>query len=225
MTHSTDSFVGIQFDPYGPKPDEDLNILVTMRQVGEEDFSVLYNHTGVHRGINAEDYLHGAISQVKGNGEVSLKRKFSFVDILTAVVAGILIMISVAGITKALAFRVVLTGSMIPAINPGDLIITVNDKYKNPVLNDVVVYIGERFDGSDVAPFAHRIIGGDASSGWVVKGDANPAADVQKPTADDIDGVVIATVPGIGNYLSPQFLVMLTIIGFGAWFIFDWARD
>jgi hypothetical protein len=68
-------------------------------------------------------------------------------------------------------------------------------------------------------------VGGDEKSGWIAKGDANPTADVQRPTAEDIQGVVIATIPGIGKFLTPQFLILLTIIGLGMWLVFDWARD
>lgn len=216
--------VGIQFDPNGPEPDDDLNILVTLRQIGEEDFSVLYNKDGVQTDVNAEQYLHGAMAPVLEEDE-DVESKFSAINILTFVIAAFLISISVAGMTKTLAFRVVLTGSMVPNINPGDVIVTVNDKYKAPGLNDVVVYIGRKFDGSEVAPFAHRIIGGTAESGWIVKGDANPNEDVQKPTGADIQGVVIATVPKIGTFLTPQFLALIVIIGLGMWLVFDWARD
>lgn len=221
---STKGLIGIQFDPNGPKPDDDLNILVTLRQVGEEDFSVLYNDHGVQTNVNAEDYLQGAISKVHDE-QPSRESRFSFSTILTVIITTLLIGISLAGMTNTLAFRVVLTGSMVPTINPGDLIVTLNDQYVEPKLNDVVVYIGKRFDGTDVAPFAHRLVGGDEKSGWIAKGDANPNADIQRPTAEDIQGVVIATIPGIGKFLTPQFLILLTIIGLGMWLVFDWARD
>lgn len=224
MKNASQSLVGIQFDPNGPKPDQDLNILVTLRQVGEEDFSVLYNEGGIQTGVNAEDFLQGAINK-KPIAESKKETKFTFANIFTVIVTSFLVAISVAGMTNTLSFRVVLTGSMVPAINPGDVIVTMNDKYRAPVMNDVVVYTGKRFDGTEVAPFAHRLIGGDSTSGWIAKGDANPAPDTQRPTSDDIQGVVIATIPAIGRFLTPQFLMLIAVIGMGAWMIFDWARD
>lgn len=224
MSSRDSKLLGIQFDPSGAKPDEDLNILVTLRQVGEEDFSVLYDHKGIHRDVDAEQYLQGAINR-QNPTLIDQKHHLSFTTILTAVITTLLISISIAGLTNTLAFRVVLTGSMVPAINPGDLVVTLNDKFINPKMDDVVVYIGKSFDGTEIAPFAHRIIGGDATSGWVVKGDANPEADVQKPIAEDIEGVVVATIPNIGNFLTPQFLIMLMVIGAGIWLVFDWSRE
>ena len=85
----------------------------------------------------------------------------------------------------------------------------------------MAVYQGKRFDGSPVAPFAHRIIGGDAVSGWIMRGDANPATDVQRPTSVDILGVVIWTLPRIGYLLSPQLLLALALAIFAIWLIAD----
>jgi len=52
---------------------------------------------------------------------------------------------------------------------------------KIPHKGDVVAYQGRRFDGSKVGVFSHRIIGGNQASGFIVKGDANPSPDVQRP--------------------------------------------
>jgi signal peptidase I len=115
-------------------------------------------------------------------------------------------------LTSVLSFNIILTGSMEPTIKPGDMIVTINDKYLQPKINNVVIYEGKRFSGEVVAPFAHRIIGGSEKTGWVLKGDANPAPDVQKPTSVDILGVVIATIPNAGNILNIKALVFLAVI-------------
>lgn len=114
--------------------------------------------------------------------------------------------------TSVLSFDIILTGSMEPAIKPGDMIFTINDKYVQPKINDVVIYEGKRLSGEVVAPFAHRIIGGSEANGWILKGDANPAPDIQKPTSVDILGVVIATIPNAGNILNFKALIFLAVI-------------
>jgi signal peptidase len=108
--------------------------------------------------------------------------------------------------------RIVMTGSMQPSIKPGDLILAVSDSYLTPKLNDVVIYEAKRFNGEVVAPFAHRIIGGEASNGWITKGDANEQADVQKPNSQDITGVVVLTIPNVGLFLNIRTLIFLSVI-------------
>jgi len=108
--------------------------------------------------------------------------------------------------------RIVMTGSMQPSIKPGDLIFAVSDSYLTPKLNDVVIYEAKRFNGEVVAPFAHRIVGGDESNGWITKGDANEQADVQKPNSQDITGVVVLTIPNMGLFLNIRTLIFLSVI-------------
>jgi signal peptidase len=121
--------------------------------------------------------------------------------------------------------RVVLTGSMAPAIKPGDVVVAVSPQRKAPKIGDVVVYTGRRFDGTKVADFSHRIIAGDGKSGFTVKGDHNSTPDVQKPTIKDISGVVLFTIPFVGRILNPQALLLLLILGFGIWLIVDAFRE
>jgi signal peptidase I len=101
---------------------------------------------------------------------------------------------------------------MQPNISAGDMILAVSDTYKKPQLNDVVIYEAKRFNGEVVAPFAHRIVGGDESNGWITKGDANEQADVQKPNSQDITGVVVLTIPNVGLFLNIRTLIFLSVI-------------
>ena len=131
-------------------------------------------------------------------------------------------LLNVSGLVKS---QVVLTGSMIPAINPGDMVISTTPDKKVPEIGDVVVYAGKKFDGSKVASFAHRIIGGNATTGFEVKGDNNPDPDTQKPVLSEIEGVVLFTVPFVGQILNPQVLILLLLCGFGLWLIVDAFRE
>lgn len=112
------------------------------------------------------------------------------------------------------SFRVtnVLTDSMSPTIVAGDFVLTANDRIHPPTVGDIVMYDAKRLDGTVVARFTHRIIGQDAD-GWIVQGDANPEPDVQHPTEADIQGVVVARIPGIG---SIQLVWVPWAIGAGA---------
>jgi signal peptidase I len=131
-------------------------------------------------------------------------------------------LLNVSGLIKS---QVVLTGSMIPAINPGDMVISTTPDKKAPEIGDVVVYTGKRLDGTAVASFAHRIIGGNATTGFTVKGDNNPDPDTQKPVLSEIEGVVLFTVPFVGQILNPQVLILLLLCGFGLWLIVDAFRE
>ena len=130
--------------------------------------------------------------------------------------------LSFSGVAKA---RIVLTGSMKPAINPGDIIITTPISHKSPKVGDVIAYQARRFSGQAIGVFSHRIIGGDLQSGFVVKGDANKTPDNQKPVAKDILGVVLFTIPFLGNILTPKALFLLVPCIFGLWLILDAMKN
>jgi signal peptidase I len=132
---------------------------------------------------------------------------------------------SLLNISGEIKSQIVLTGSMIPAINPGDMVISTSPNRITPEIGDVVVYAGKRLDGSKVASFAHRIIGGDFKSGFVVKGDNNPDPDTQRPVLSEIEGVVLFTIPFVGQLLNPQIFVLLLLCAFGLWLIVDAFRD
>jgi hypothetical protein len=66
---------------------------------------------------------------------------------------------------------------------------------------------------------------GDAQSGFVMKGDNNPAPDTQQPTLADISGVVFYTIPIIGKLLTPRGLLVLVPSIFGLWLVIDALRN
>jgi signal peptidase I len=129
--------------------------------------------------------------------------------------------LSAAGFVKA---RIVLTGSMEPAIKPGDIVILAPTPRTQPKIGDVVAYTGRRFSGESVGTFTHRIIGGNPEEGFLVKGDNNPSPDVQRPTGADISGVVFFVIPFIGKLLTPKMLMILVPIGIGLWLVVDTLR-
>ena len=130
--------------------------------------------------------------------------------------------LSFSGNVKA---RIVLTGSMAPAISAGDIIITTPITRKAPMVGDVIAYDAKRFNGEKVAIFSHRIVGGDIKSGFIVKGDANKSPDPQKPTGQDILGVVIFVIPVIGKFLTMKALFLIIPSIFGFWLILNAMKN
>jgi signal peptidase I len=153
------------------------------------------------------------------------QQKFAGVTtIIGYVLSAILLSFSALSLTGYVKARVVLTGSMAPAIKSGDIVILIPTKHIEPKINDVVAYTGKRFDGSTVATFTHRILDGDKENGFLVKGDSNPEPDVQRPTLADISGVVVLTIPFIGHFLTPKALLILVPLIFGLWLVIDALR-
>jgi len=185
------------------------SVLVTIRKPNGQIRTAVVK-PGSEKIDSSPDYLEQAPIRDK---ELIRKKSFRYLSnaffISIGLTVALLLTARVTGFGEA---RVVMTGSMQPAINPGDVVVTVNDNFKQPKLNDVVIYEAKRFNGEVVAPFAHRIIGGNATNGWIMKGDANEQPDVQRPKAQDIVGVVVLLIPQIGNLLSYKSLIFIAVV-------------
>lgn len=89
---------------------------------------------------------------------------------------------------------VIVSGSsMEPTYFDGDLVIA---RDIEPSIGDVLVYAPEALGGAQVV---HRIIGGDAESGWELQGDNNDFVDPYLPTADEVKGVVLVHYANLGR--------------------------
>ena len=157
-------------------------------------------------------------------GQKVMKKLASAATIAGYVLAAILVTFSVLSSTGYVKARVVLTGSMQPTINPGDIVLTAPISRVEPKIDDVAAYQARRFDGAPVGVFTHLIIDGDGNSGWVLTGDNNPSPDIQKPKNNDILGVVIFVIPWLGNLLSKQVLFTVIPLVAGMWFLLDTLR-
>jgi signal peptidase I len=135
--------------------------------------------------------------------------------------SGILISFSVLSASGFIKARIVLTGSMVPTINPGDIVILAPTPRTQPQLGDIAAYTARRFSGEVVGIFTHRIIGGDPVNGFIMKGDANPTPDVQRPKLEDVNGVVFFVIPYIGKFMTLKMLMILIPVGVGIWLIID----
>jgi len=117
---------------------------------------------------------------------------------------------------QVLQLRVVLSGSMLPVLKIGDVVLVENTKYRKPQINDIVLYTARALDGTPVTTYAHRIIGGSAQRGWTIKGDNNSQPDYGLKADSDVKGVVLLTIPKLGRLLSP--LPIALMLG-GIWLI------
>jgi signal peptidase I len=217
------SRLGVPLEWVHGYPSRDAMTLVTVSNLQGEK-SVLISSRGI-KIVDSTEYVIAPKERVIAKRN-PVKEAFQ----LTTKVAGwavvsMLLLFTGANVTGFVDSRIVLTASMVPAINPGDLVISTSPTRLAPDKGDVVVYTGKKFDGSTVASFAHRIIGGDAVSGFEVKGDNNPDSDVQKPVLSEIEGVIFLTIPLVGKLLSPQVFILLLLCGFGIWLIVDAFRD
>jgi signal peptidase len=215
----TDSQLWLEGSPL--KDDE--NMLITLTSAAGEQ-SAYVSKQGVTV-INAGQLVEAAPepqSEDTKKQHLGIKKALSISGYVVAILLIVFAGFSFTGNVKA---RIVLTGSMSPAINVGDVIVTVPITQKEPQIDDVIAYQAKRFNGENVAVFSHRIIGGDIENGFIVKGDANKSPDPQKPKAADILGVVLFTIPFIGNLLTPKALFLLLPCAFGLWLIMDAMKN
>ena len=202
----------------------DAKTLITISD-GEIEQTILFTKTGSAI-VDPNDYVF-APEERRSQEPMAVRKQYArtlfrgaswfFVTILFSFVA-----VTATGVVNA---KVVLTDSMTPAIHPGDIVIEAPLGDRIPKVGEVVTYVGKRIDGSVVAEFTHRVIGGDEINGFIVKGDNNAEADVQQPKPEDISGIVIFVIPLIGKLLTAKNLINLALAGFGLWLIFDAIRD
>jgi signal peptidase len=203
----------------GPNGQSQSNTLITVsNDLGEE--TVLISGGRVIPS-KASLYVEAPKERVVTGNQKRILQASGYVKYLGYALVVVLLSFSALSVTGMMKARIVLTGSMAPSIKSGDIILTLPPTRMVPKKGDVVAYVGKRFDGSKVGVFSHRIIGGDANSGFIVKGDANPSPDVQRPKIPDITGVVFFTIPFIGRLLTPKSLMLIVPLIFGLWLIFD----
>ena len=215
--------LGAPLEWYHSKGSRDAVALITVSD-GEEERSALITSKGFVM-VASKDYVVAPKERLDPKKQPVRMWATRVAKICAFAIIGLLATFAALNVANIVNSRVVLTGSMIPAVNPGDILITVKPSLVAPQVRKIVVYTGKRFDGTVVGSFAHRIIDGDAKTGFTVKGDANPDPDTQKPTLDEIDGVVFIRVPFLGRLLQPQVLMLLLLIGFGISLVWSALRD
>jgi signal peptidase len=107
--------------------------------------------------------------------------------------------------------------SMLPRYHTGDLVLV--ERQSSYHVGDVIAYHVPKGDPMAGAQVIHRIVGGDATHGFVVQGDNRTAPDVWRPTAQDIVGAKALRIPN--GVLVLQFLRSPLLLGLlAACFVF-----
>ncbi len=113
---------------------------------------------------------------------------------------------------------VVLTASMTPAIEPGDVVIIDERDPASIAEGDVITFVR----GDNDVPVTHRVIGTETVGGGIAfetQGDANDAPDASLVPAENVLGAVMITIPYIGYVIqfaaSPAGFITLVVIPFG----------
>ena len=140
------------------------------------------------------------------NAPSSRKRRLLPVIEYVSLILGVVFLIFSA--TGVFQTRVILTGSMKPTLDPGDVVFAVAPTILKPEVGKTVIYTARDLSGNPVTQWAHRIISGTDEDGWTIKGDANPAADVNTVPTTDISSVVLLSIPFVGKFFNPLTLIL-----------------
>jgi len=207
-------------EPRKTKSDAMALITVTKNKL---EHGILITPRGLMK-VDSKNYVISPLNNSKQQVSIMKKTRLLVTKTFSAIILLFLAASSLLITTHVVQAKIVLTESMQPVINPGDLLVSVSPRIISPQTGKVVIYTGKKFDGTVVASFAHRVIGGDEKSGYIVKGDANDQADVQRPTLSEIEGVVLFNVPKVGLLINPKTMSLLLVFLLGIWFVAKGAR-
>ena len=155
-----------------------------------------------------------AESPASTDGRVAINRLVR--NVAVAVTLGVAAIAAWAVGTDRASYVVTYGVSMHPVYHQDDLVFVIKDDTYG--IGDIAAYYGTT-NGLRVL---HRIIGGDATTGFVLKGDNNQSTDVVFPTADEMIGKAVLHVPNGGIWLKPLLgpqglgMIGFLIVGGGA---------
>lgn len=200
----------------------DSNVLVTLSGPAGEKTVLVTSDVIVES--SAKLFVTSPPERVATKGNLRKVKAMRALTLLGYAFAALMVTFSALSATGTMKARVVLTNSMEPTISPGDIVLTMKPDRITPEIGKVVAYQAKRFDGSPVGVFSHRIIAGDEREGWVLKGDNNPDPDTQKPTNEDILGVIFYVIPFIGKFLTKEAIMIMAPMGVAIWMAIDTLR-
>lgn len=210
---------GTYFQITGKDFEPGQHLLLTVSSTKGEASYLITNEKAV--ATKSRQFVQAPRERVEIKRNPKLASIYKYAQFVGYGMLAVLVLFTALSFTGAFKSRVVLTGSMKPTINPGDIVITVPVKSRTPQVGDIVTYQARRFNGEGVGVFTHRIIAGDVKSGFIVKGDNNPSPDIQKPKTKDILGIVVFTIPIFGHLITPRALAILIPTIIGLWLVID----
>ena len=115
--------------------------------------------------------------------------------------------------------------SMLPSLHGGDLLMV--QERRGYGRGDVVAYRIPTgvFRGRRII---HRIVGGDAATGFVVRGDNNRDTDQWRPRPSDIEGRLYKRLPAVGRavaFVRAPAVLAAVVSGFVFAFVMTWKRE
>ena len=200
----------------------DSNVLVTLSSPAGEKTVLVTSDVIVES--SAKLFVTTPPERVVTKGDLRKVKAKNLLTLMGYALAALMVTFSALSASGTMKARVVLTNSMEPTISPGDIVLTMSPDRVKPEIGKVVAYQAKRFDGSPVGVFSHRIIAGNETQGWVVKGDNNTDPDTQKPTNDDILGVVFFVIPFVGKFLTKQAIMIMAPMAVAIWMAIDTLR-
>jgi signal peptidase len=166
----------------------------------------------------------GIISRAEIRSKIRRTKKSSNLSWIAIAIIGVII---VWGSTGLLGFQpsIIASGSMRPALDVGDIAITVQTRTENIKVGDIIQYLRQ----GESAPIIHRVIQVDRAGGVtyiVTKGDANDVPD-DPITVTQTLGKVVLIIPKLGwvsialktaistaaSFLQNNFAVTYALIG------------
>lgn len=93
--------------------------------------------------------------------------------------------------------NLVVTGSMMPKLKPGDVVMVASPTLDRPVQRGQVVLVGD--PEAATGRVLHRVVRVGADGTLTTQGDANPSPDVHRHGPDEVVGVARLVVPGAGR--------------------------
>lgn len=148
----------------------------------------------------------------KKHNEKSKIKISTIVGIVISVILSIILILNITLIVKSYTNKdevpsiggftpmVVLTESMEPNINSGDLVITTKEEPKNIKVGDIITFFDPAGDGTSTT--THRVVEIKTEDGilmFYTKGDANNANDRLPVEQDAIIGKYHSKIPYVGN--------------------------
>jgi signal peptidase len=140
-----------------------------------------------------------ATSVQTGGGAPALRRVLGILGTVAtvALAAGWFVALRPTFLGGATSYVLVSGASMEPEMRTGDLsLVRRQDTYRR---GDVIAFEVPRGEPGAGALVIHRIVGGSASAGFVVRGDNRERPDLWRPRPSDIRGVQVAHLPGVGR--------------------------
>ncbi len=128
--------------------------------------------------------------------------------LLGAILALVVLLGAGAVLTGRVGYVVTHGVSMEPLYHTGDLVVIAQASSYH--VGEIVAYHGD-LDGNLVV--LHRIVGGNAISGFLIKGDNNHSIDPTHPKASQVIGRAILHIPKVGKLItSPEIRALLALV-------------